>query len=142
MGPGKKTEIVAINPRRLAQARLSATASRLLKMAMRKFNANQPKAEVKFSFSEYFEKYRVEHPGAEDKRLLRMACEELLQLYLEVEEEYQGGFAYVGIKVVSKVSASLTSWGLDELTVRFTDEMAPLIAEYELDDVDEANTKR
>jgi plasmid replication initiation protein len=126
-------DVCAFNPRSIAQAHyiLSVTANRLLKMAIHKFDIKKPKPEVKFSFLEYFKAYHMENPGAEDKRLLKMACKEIAHTSLEVEENYMdGGFRYVVINMVSKMSAFLTSWGMDELTIKFTDEMATLISEY------------
>jgi plasmid replication initiation protein len=126
-------ERFALHPRHIAQGRymLGITANRLLKMAIKHFDHKSPKPEVKFSFSEYFEAFEIEHPGAKDKLLLKEAVQELLHASVEILEEYpDGNFGYGGYNFFSHVSAFLTSWGLDRLTVRFTVELAVALAEY------------
>jgi hypothetical protein len=122
-----------LHPRHIAQGHyiLGTTANRLLKMAMSRFDWKNPKSEVKFSFSDYFREFGIEKPGNADKLMLKKSLGELRESGVEIAEEYpDGGFGYTAYNFISYMSAFLTSWDLDEIKIKFTDEIAMALAEY------------
>jgi len=128
-----KPEPFVINPRHIAQGQyiLNPMAQRLLKMAQRKFDFKNPNnREVKFSVNEFLQAFNLSKTV--DRAELKDAFPELRKAGVDIREDLpDGGFHYEGFNFFEKVSSYWWSWGMDEITVKFTETMAVVMAEYE-----------
>ena len=129
----QSTEPFTLQPIHISQGHyiMSVTANRLLKMAIQHFDWKTGNRVVKFTFSEYFRLYGLDERSSGDKEVLADAVKELIKAHIEVYDDGPGGsFTYIAYTFFSSISAFRKSWGKDEITLTFSDEITGVLADY------------